>query len=208
MRILAFPVTVLLFLLWPGLSSADSFYTDLGSHLTALGLPATDSTIGENGGFGDSEDTALNSFWLVSTTGQASKNVVSVTGLPFEKALRVQSQTAPDETWHHRIAQFVGGTWKTGDTGLLVFSVHSVASEGSPIMKAAITSTDTVTTPRQRRERRLQRRPDPQPAMANGVRALHRAGRFAQGSAHLLFWLSAPNAGNWRASPFSISEAP
>ncbi|MEJ0001480.1 MAG: hypothetical protein WDO13_21525 [Verrucomicrobiota bacterium] len=69
------------FLLLPGVCRADGdpFYTNLISQLSAAGVPVSDSTIGENGGFGDSEATALGSFWLVNTTGQATKTVVPVT---------------------------------------------------------------------------------------------------------------------------------
>jgi len=148
MKIFAFNYSLLFVFLLLSLSRADgdSFYTNLISQLSAAGLPASDSTIGENGGFGDTEDTALGSFYLVKATGQASKDIVPVTGLTFQKALRVQSQTAPDQDWQQWIGQVLGGTWKAGDTGLLVFSVHSVASEGAPKLKVAITSKDTATT--------------------------------------------------------------
>jgi hypothetical protein len=47
----------------------------------------------------------------------------------------------PDETWQHLVAQRLNGSWKAGDIGLLIYSVHSVDIPSSSLT-VAITGTD------------------------------------------------------------------
>ena len=115
--------------------AADRFFVDLSAQLTSRGLPAATPTSG------DSEDKLLSSFEFVQVSGQANETEVSLSGLPFTKALRVQSQSAPDQPWQQFLQHPTGRSWNAGDTGLLIFSVHAIF-DGPAALEAAIKGAD------------------------------------------------------------------
>lgn len=130
-----FFVVLLLCLLSRAGYAADPFYTNLSKQIVAQGLPVPVFATG------DSEDTALSAFNLTYLSGMASKETVTVSGLPFTQGLRVRSETAPDWTWHHFLQRPGGTKWSAGDVGLLVFSVHRV-SEGAAALGASVKGAD------------------------------------------------------------------
>jgi hypothetical protein len=94
MRTLTFALLCLL--LPPGVGrAADPFYTDLGKRLAAQGLPTLAPTTG------DTEEAVLSTFEFVHLSGMANTDEVALTGLPFTRGLRLQSQSAPDQAWQH-----------------------------------------------------------------------------------------------------------
>ena len=125
MKILGFTL-LFLFLIFPPIHAADLYYAGLGKQLIAQGAPSSVPVTG------DTEEQVLSGFELTYLSGLASKEEIFYKGLPFSLALKLQSQSAPDQTWHHFIQRPIGH-FAAGEVGVLVFSIRADSDAVAPV---------------------------------------------------------------------------
>jgi len=97
--------------------------------------PAPKSLLPEN------EEDIVGAFRLVAISGKAEQSEMLLTGLPFSRALRLQSVTIPVEAWQQFTQAPVTGAMGAGDTGLFVFSIRAQSDAVAPV-NASIKGSD------------------------------------------------------------------
>ncbi|MGB8353321.1 MAG: hypothetical protein WCD79_05500, partial [Chthoniobacteraceae bacterium] len=74
----------------------------------------------------ENEEDIVGAFRLVAISGKAEQNGVLLTGLPFARAMRLQSVEMPVQAWQQFTQAPLAGGMEAGDVGLFSFSIRAL----------------------------------------------------------------------------------